>query len=129
MGSAVYVLLNTHGPHDFKVQLGTKFVLMEAYSSCQSSYLLLLWDPQKSKGLQSYRIISLQCLLHYSHLPYTCTFIMLIIRLHGIIHRKALAKAMKIAKYCITITPLTGALLSEYPPLYTHPSIDESLCL
>ena len=41
MGSAVYVLLNPHGPNDFRFQIGTKFVLMEAYSLCQSSYLLL----------------------------------------------------------------------------------------
>ena len=68
----------------------------------------------------------LQCL---SHLPYTCTFIVLIIQLHGIINRKALAKAMKMAKYCITITLLEGALLFDSPPLYTHPANDESLCL
>ena len=46
MGSAVYVLLNTHGPHDFRFQIGTKFVLMEAYSLCQSSYLLLTYRKQ-----------------------------------------------------------------------------------
>ena len=37
--------------------------------------------------------------------------------LRGIIYRKALAKAMKTAKYCITITPLAEALLSDSPPL------------
>ena len=88
-----------------------------------------IMSTHKNRDVKNYRIISLQCLLHYSHLPCACTCIMLIIRLHGIIHRKALAKAMKMAKYCIMITPLAEALLSDSPPLYTHPSIDESLCL
>ena len=47
MGSAVYVLLNTHGRHDFRFQIGTKFVLMDsAYSLCQYSYLLLNYRKQ-----------------------------------------------------------------------------------
>ena len=50
-------------------------------------------------------------------------------QLHGIIHEEAFAEAIRMAQYHITIIPLKGALLSESPPLYTHPSIDESLCL
>ena len=79
--------------------------------------------------MRSRKIVFVCMILDLFNLPYTCTFIMLIIQLHGIIHRKALAKAMKMAKYCITITPLAEALLSDSPPLYTHPSIDESLYL
>ena len=65
--------------------------------------------------MASCKVINFLCTLELLTLlsPSLYVYIHYTDQLHGIIYGKAFLRAKKMAKYCITITPLEGALLSE----------------